>query len=58
VIPNLVLKIVGVMRLVHRAFKVFDHLDLDLTWFIEQMIFHECDQVLVSWSYGIEARLA
>jgi hypothetical protein len=31
VIPNLVLRIVGVMRLAHRAFEVFDHPDLDLT---------------------------
>jgi hypothetical protein len=35
VIPNLVLRNVGIMRLAHRAFKVFDHPDLDLTQFIE-----------------------
>jgi hypothetical protein len=34
-IPNLVLRIVGVMRLAHRAFKLFDHPDLDLTRFVE-----------------------
>jgi hypothetical protein len=30
-IPNLVLRTVGVMHLAHRALKVFDHPDLDLT---------------------------
>jgi hypothetical protein len=39
---------VGVMLLAHRSFKVFDHSDLDLTRFVEQRIFLECDQVLVS----------
>jgi hypothetical protein len=34
-IPNLMLRTVGVMRLAHRAFKVFDHPDLDLTHFVE-----------------------
>jgi hypothetical protein len=56
-IPNLVLRTVGVMHLAHRAFEVFDHLDLDPTRSVEQRIFPECDQVLVSWSYGIETRL-
>jgi hypothetical protein len=37
-IPNLVLMIVGIIRLAHRAFKVFDHSDMDLTLFVEQMI--------------------
>jgi hypothetical protein len=27
VIPNLVIRVVGVMHLAHRAFEVFDHLD-------------------------------
>jgi hypothetical protein len=44
-IPNLVLKTVGVMCLAHRAFKVFDHPDLDLTQFVEPRIFPKCDQV-------------
>jgi hypothetical protein len=47
-ILNLVLRTVAVMCLAHRAFKVFDHPDLDLTWFVEQMIFSKCDKVLVS----------
>jgi hypothetical protein len=56
-IPNLLLRIVGVMHLVHRAFEVFNHPDLDLTQFVEQRIFQKCDQVLVSWPCGIEPRL-
>jgi hypothetical protein len=34
-IPNLVLRTVDIMHLAHKAFKVFDHLDLDLTQFVE-----------------------
>jgi hypothetical protein len=34
-ISILVLRTVGVMRLADRVFKVFDHLDLDLTRFVE-----------------------
>jgi hypothetical protein len=56
-IPNLVLRTVGVMCLTHRAFKVFDHPNVDLTQFVEQRIFPKCDQVLVSWPCGIEPRL-
>jgi hypothetical protein len=48
---------VGIMRLAHRAFEVFDHLDLDLTRFAKQRIFPECDQVLESWPRGVEPRL-
>jgi hypothetical protein len=40
-IPNLVLRTVGVMRLAHSAFDVFDHPDLDLTRFIEHRIFFQ-----------------
>jgi hypothetical protein len=58
VIPNLVLNTVGIMHLAHRLFKVFDHLELDLTRFVEQRIFPNWDQGLVSWSHGIEPRLA
>jgi hypothetical protein len=57
-IPNIVLKTVGVMHLAHRVFKVFDLPDLDLTQFVEQRIFPECVQILVSWSRGIETRFA
>jgi hypothetical protein len=46
------------MRLAHRAFEVFDHPDLNLTRFVEQLIFPKCDQVLVSWLRGVESELA
>jgi hypothetical protein len=35
VTPNLVLRTVGIMRLAHRAFEVFDHPALDLIRVIE-----------------------
>jgi hypothetical protein len=57
-IPNLLLRTVGIMRLAHRAFEVFDHPNLDLTRFVEQSIFLNYDRVLVSWPRGVEARLA
>jgi hypothetical protein len=49
-----VLRTVGVMHQVHRAFKAFDDLDRDPTQFVEQRIFPRCDQFLVPWSCGIE----
>jgi hypothetical protein len=49
-----VLKTVGVMRLVHRAFEAFDDLDWDLSQFIESSVSHRCDQFLVPWPCGIE----
>jgi hypothetical protein len=49
-----VLKTLGVMRRVHRAFKAFDDPDQDLTQFIESRVFHRCDQFLVSWPRSIE----
>jgi hypothetical protein len=58
VIANLVLTTLGIMRVAHIAFKVFDHLDLNLTRFVEWRIFLKCDQGLVSWSHGVEPRLA
>jgi hypothetical protein len=58
VIPNLVLRTVGVMRLAHRAFKVFDHPYQDFAWFVELRIFPRCDQFLLPWSRGIELWLA
>jgi hypothetical protein len=57
-IPNLVVRNVSVMLQARRAFKVFDHPDLDLTRFVEHGIFLKCDQVLVSWLHGIDPRLA
>jgi predicted RNA-binding protein YlxR (DUF448 family) len=54
VAPSLVLKTVGVMRRVHRAFEAFDDPDRDVAQFIESMVFHRCNQFLVSWSCGVE----
>jgi hypothetical protein len=38
-VPNLVLKIVVVMHLAHRAFEAFAHPIFDLTLFVELRIF-------------------
>jgi hypothetical protein len=46
--PNLLLKVLGVMCLTHRAFEVFVHLALDLALFVEPRIFPKCGQDLVS----------
>jgi hypothetical protein len=54
VVPSLVLKTVGVMRRVRRAFEAFDDPDRGLAQFIESMIFHKCDQFLVSWLCDVE----
>jgi hypothetical protein len=35
VAPSIVLRIVGVMRLVHRAFEAFDNPEWDFTQFVE-----------------------
>jgi hypothetical protein len=40
VVPSLVLKIVEVMRRVHRAFEAFDDPDRDFAQFIESRVFH------------------
>jgi prophage antirepressor-like protein len=58
VVPSLVLKTLGVMHRVHRAFEAFDDSDQDLAQFIELRIFPRCDQFLVSWSCNIEPELA
>jgi hypothetical protein len=39
VVPSLVLKIVGIMRRIQRAFKAFHDPDQDLAWFVELRIF-------------------
>jgi hypothetical protein len=54
VVPSLALKIVGVMRRVHRAFEAFDDPNWDLAQFIESRVFHMCDQFLVPWPRGVE----
>jgi hypothetical protein len=53
-----VLRTVGVMHQVYRAFEAFDDPDRDLTQFVEQMIFPKCDQFLMPYSCGIEPWLA
>jgi hypothetical protein len=57
VVPNLVLKAMGIKCRAHRAFKVFDVLDRDLAQFIKPRVFHRCDQFLVPWPHGIEPKL-
>jgi hypothetical protein len=54
VLPSLVLKTVGVMHRVRRAFKAFDHPDRDLAQFVESSVFHMCDQFLVPLACSIE----
>jgi hypothetical protein len=39
VVPNLVLRTVGVMHLAHRAFKAFVHPALDLALFVTLRVF-------------------
>jgi hypothetical protein len=58
VVSSLVLKTVGILRLVRRAFEAFDDPDWDLAQFIESRVFHKCDQFLVPWPHGIEPWLA
>jgi hypothetical protein len=57
VAPNLVLKTVGIMCRVRRAFKVFDNSDRDLAQFIELRVFPRCDQFLVPLPHDIERKL-
>jgi hypothetical protein len=60
VVPSLVLRTVGAMHRVHRAFEAFDDPVRDLARFVEIRIFSGCDQFLPrwSWSCGIEPWLA
>jgi hypothetical protein len=58
VVPNLVLRTLGIMRRVHKTFEAFDDPNQDLTHFVEQINFPRCDQFLVPWSRGIEPWLA
>jgi hypothetical protein len=57
VVPNLVLKTVGIMCQVRRAFEDFDDSDQDLAQFIELRFFFKCDQLLVPWPRRIEPEL-
>jgi hypothetical protein len=53
-VPSPVLKTMGVMQRVHRAFEAFDDPDRDLAWFVEYL----STQFLVPWSHGKEPGLA
>jgi hypothetical protein len=53
-----VLRAVGVMCRVHRAFEAFDDPDRDLARFVELRIFPRCDQFFMPWSRGIEPWLS
>jgi hypothetical protein len=48
VVPSLVLKTMGIMRRVCRAFEAFDDSDQNHAQFVELRIFLKCDQFLVS----------
>jgi hypothetical protein len=43
VVPSLVLRTVGIVRRVHRAFEAFDDPDRDLAQFVELRVFPRCD---------------
>jgi hypothetical protein len=58
VVPNLVLKTMGIVCRVHRAFKAFDDSDRDLAQFVEPRGFPRCDQFLVMWPHDVEHKLA
>jgi hypothetical protein len=58
VAPSLVLKTVGIMCQVHRAFEVFDDSDQNLAQFVELTVFYRHDQFLVLWPRGIEPELS
>jgi hypothetical protein len=57
-IPDLVLKTVGIMYRVCRAFEPFDDSDRDLGQFFELRVVAKCDQFLVLWPRRIELKLA
>jgi hypothetical protein len=57
VVPNLVLKTVGIVCHVRRPFEAFDDSDRDLAQFVEQRVFPRCDQFLVPWPRGVEPKL-
>jgi hypothetical protein len=53
-----VLRTVGVMHQIQKAFKAFDDPDWDLAWFVEPRIFPRCNKFLVPWPRDIESWLA
>jgi hypothetical protein len=58
VAPSLVLKTVGIMCRVRRAFEAFDDSNQNLPQFVELRVFLRRDQFLVSWPHSIEPELA
>jgi hypothetical protein len=57
VAPSLVLKSMGIIRRVRRAFEAFDDSDQNLAQFVELRVFPRRDQFLVLWLRGIEPEL-
>jgi hypothetical protein len=58
VVPNQVLKTMGIMCRVHKTFEAFDDSDWDLAQFVEPRVFPRCDQFLVPWPRNIKPKLA
>jgi hypothetical protein len=54
VVLSIVLKTVGIMRRVRRAFEAFNDPNRDIAQFIESRVFHRCDQFLVPWPRDVE----
>jgi hypothetical protein len=54
IVLSLVLKSMGIMCPICRAFEAFDNPDRDLSQFVKLMIFSKCDQILVPWPCGVE----
>jgi hypothetical protein len=54
---SLVLKTMGIVCRVHRAFDTFDDSYRNLAQFVELRVFRRCDQFLVSWPHGMELEL-
>jgi hypothetical protein len=57
VAPSLVLKSMGIICRVRRAFEAFDDSDQNLAQFVELRVFPRRDQFLVLWLHGIEPEL-
>ncbi len=57
-VPSLVLKTVGIVCQVLGAFEAFVDSNRNLVQFVELRGFPRRDQLLVSWSCGIEPELA
>jgi hypothetical protein len=58
VVPSLLLKTVGIMCQVRRAFEAFEDSDHNHAQFVDLRVFPRHDQFLVAWLHGIEHELA